>query len=179
MGDADGNKVHRHGNSVVELLVQRGFLLYMKNGEQRICPVIEEPIPLTQGKGSANLFNCGRAFSPSLSSLNHPGISSQHYACDRVRFSSLERIFRALHQLQHDPKYLHFPDGGARNLARCNDWYTATPCANHDCQNALRWSVSKRLAPEGVAKDLFTLIEALRNSYDLLMERMYGPCTLR
>jgi len=62
---AGGNRVvHRHGGASLEYLIQRSFFLYRKCGETYMHTLFAEPIPLTHGKASMQIFSCGRVFSP-------------------------------------------------------------------------------------------------------------------
>ena len=165
--------VHRHGGSSHEYLIQRCFFMYRKSGEAVVDTLFTEPIPLASGKDTVQLFNCARVFFPTLRGAGHKGLSVQHVCFDRGCYSALSRMLRELHTLQYEPGYLPFSDDGERALAKATDWFVPTPCCNHDCHNALKWSLSKYVLAE-VAKDMFIVFESLRNAFDLLMERLHG-----
>ncbi len=165
--------VHRHGGSSHEYLIQRCFFMYRKSGEAVVDTLFTEPIPLASGRGTVQLFNCARVFFPTLRGAGHKVLSVQHVCFDRGCYSALSRMLRELHTLQYEPGYLPFSDDGQRALAKATDWFVPTPCCNHDCHNALKWSLSRYVLAE-VAKDMFIVFESLRNAFDLLMERLHG-----
>jgi hypothetical protein len=57
------HKVVRRGRVLHELLMQRGFLkASLPTGDEQVAVLIRDPLPLTAGKRSLNLFTAGAAF---------------------------------------------------------------------------------------------------------------------
>ncbi len=76
------------------------------------------------------------------------------------------------HQLFYEVKMSEADSGGDWSLMGLLDWVVAVGCANHDVQNALKWSLYS-LSEEGeVIKKMYTVIVALRNGFDLLHARL-------
>ena len=88
---------------------------------------------------------------------------------DRALWSALTRLTRQRHALYHKVCADHGSEseGAHRELF---DWCVTTACANHDCQNALKWALKGAAgeSPEGVLKALHVSIAAVRNGLDLL-----------
>ena len=85
-------------------------------------------------------------------------LSVQHVCFDRGCYSALSRMLRELQTLQYEPGYLPFSDDGQRALAKATHWFVPTPCCNHDCHNALKWSLSRYVLAE-VAKDMLIVFK--------------------
>ena len=86
----------------------------------------------------------------------------------RAIFSAVERLMRQLHLLTQQRKG---PFEG--EFEEFLDWVVSTPCANHDAQNSLQWSLKGFLedSKQGL-KDFFIVVESLRNAYDLLLTHL-------
>ena len=61
---------------------------------------------------------------------------------------------------------------GENRLMELTDWFVATGCSNHDCQNALKWSLAPFLESAEVLKDLYIVVESLRNAFGLLVRHL-------
>lgn len=170
--------VHRHGGSSHEYLIQRAFFAYRKDGALCMCTLFTEPLPLVNGKAAEQIFACGRTFFPTLRGCGHMGLALSHMCFDRAGFSALARLFKQFHAVTYEPGFLPFEDDGQRSLAQATDWFLPTPCCNHDAHNSLKWALSKYVLKE-VSSDLFIIIESLRNSFDLLMGRLYSWASSR
>lgn len=51
------------------------------------------------------------------------------------------------------------------------DWVVRTGCCCHDIQNSCKWALSIAGGPQDV-QDLHIVIEAFRNSFDILLQRL-------
>ena len=133
----------RSGAQSEEFLVQRAFLsTHDVQGQPRSCCLIKAPIPLTNGKSAWHHLVALAQFYPMIRKLQCHGLVVSHYCFDRLLFSSLERKVRQRHQLFHEKQG---GDGAVRAgqlaLDELLDWVIATPCACHDCHNALKWAL--------------------------------------
>ena len=107
-----------------------------------------------------------------LKRLGHKGISISNYCFDRALFSTLERKQLQRHALYHEPSVVGAEKVGARALDDLQDWVVCTACANHDAQNALKWSLMNVSSDVEVVHKLHIIIESLRNSFDLILDRL-------
>eukprot|EP00969_Alexandrium_andersonii_P136557 6041182-Alexandrium_andersonii.AAC.1 len=168
----ESKKVRRVGGSLHELLVQRSFFKFRGlDGQEKVWCYFRDPVPLDKGKTAGCMYTAMVRFFPLLRALGHQGLALSHYAFDRAAFSALERMARQRHALQY----------GAGSVARSpedevlalTDWVLSTGCAAHDSQNALRWSLAELLSdPKAGLKDLFIVMQSLRNAFDLLVGHM-------
>ncbi len=165
--------IHRRGKSLQEFFLQRAYFKTLdSDGEVAVEVLLADPKPLAHVKEAWHLFAACEAFLPLLPRLHRKGISISHYGFDRGCFSALSR-----HLLQRHEEF-HFNDHSEDALthAIC-DWQVCTACANHDCQNSLKWSCIPHLSnPKEGLSDLFITIESLRNSYDLLRMHLGFLC---
>ena len=125
-------------------------------------------VALGNGKTAWRAYTAAVDFFPLLRQLHHTGVSISHYCFDRALFSALARRMRQRHALQYAVG--SSPLDGRGRLLELTDWVVCTGCASHDCHNALKWAISGFLGDsEAGLKDLFVVIESLRNAYDLLL----------
>ena len=78
------------------------------------------------------------------------------------------------HMLYYDIRAQGQTSVGQDAMAELCDWPVSTACANHDAQNALKWSLLGVCSEPQVLKQLLISIESLRNSYDLLHRHLQG-----
>ena len=99
--------------------------------------------------------------------LGHTNICITHVAFDRAHFSSLSTALA-----QRQAAYYQvgaWAGSGQAEMLKNQDWFLATGCAAHDCQNALKWGQRSSVSdPESAAKGLYIGIESCRNAYNLL-----------
>ena len=143
-----GDRVVRRGRVLHEFLMQRGFIIgFSVIGEQHAAILMSDPLPLTQGKKSTNLFAAGCKFYQLLRMVGHSGISIFHRVTDRAVLSSLERLFR-----QRQAAY--YKDGLGLSLEddkvilEYTDLFLACGCAAHDIQNSIKWALDPYLSSE-------------------------------
>ena len=87
-----------------ELLMQRGFLkTALPSGDDQVALLIRDPLPLTAGKRSWNLFSAGAAFYPLLRHCGRKGICVSHFVADRLAFSAIDRMFRQRQKAFYTP----------------------------------------------------------------------------
>jgi len=160
-------KVVRRGRVLHELLMQRGFLkTALPSGDDQVALLIRDPLPLTAGKRSWNLFSAGAAFYPLLRHCGHQGICISHFVADRLAFSAIDRMFRQRQKAFYTPG-LGPCLGDEAPLKEMTDWHVSCACAAHDVHNALKWSLSPFTGPEAI-KDTHVVLESLRNSFAIL-----------
>eukprot|EP00971_Amphidinium_carterae_P326544 6457407-Amphidinium_carterae.1 len=107
------------------------------------------------------------------SQMGIASITVSHYCFDRACFSSLSALIYRRHMMHHDTAEQE--DEADRVLGRVKDCMVFTPCANHDAQNALKWSLQPYSSKE-VLRDLFIYIESLRNGYEHLVRGVAYSC---
>ena len=99
----------------------------------------------------------------------HRGIAVSHYAFDRAVHDPLFGKLLARHHAYYDDRLR--PQECEGGLGELLDWVVGAPCCLHDAHNALRWSLSPRVS-EAELKDLHIVLESLRSSYMLLVQRV-------
>jgi hypothetical protein len=163
--------VRRRGRVLHEILLQRGFLKTKSTlGVERIALMISDVLLLTAGKKGWNLFAAAAQFFPLARKAGHRGICVQHTCADRAMFSTLDRKLRQRNQAYYTEGM--GPDlGDDAVLLELTDWVVSTGCVCHDCHNGLKWGLSKYTSVEGL-KDMHIVLESLRNSFTLLVERL-------
>ena len=127
-----GQTVKRKGRSLVELLVQRMFVLA---GDGTVAVLLDEPRPMadktawTHTQAYRDLFDWPRG-------LGHRSILVFHYVWDRAVHSAALRQIRLLHKAAEEDDYLseHMPPG----LAPLLSWVASSACCSHDAHNALK-----------------------------------------
>jgi len=166
-----GSSVLRSGRASHELLVQTLFCRRVDGtGKVHTVALLHAPVPLTNGKTAMAQYAVGREFIPDLRREGHRGIQICHFAFDRACYSALARLWRQHHQAST-------AEGGSNEggdplaspvLLDLLTWVVATPCAVHDTHNGLKWSLFFYCQQTDVLKDVFVVIESLRNCLDLL-----------
>lgn len=163
--------VLRRGKVLMELLMQRGYLKTVSAaGQENIALLITNPLPLTAGKKTSNLFTAAASFWPLLRRCGHQGLCIYHLEADRACLSSLDRLLRQRHSGYYTAG-LGPELGNNAVLLELTDWFVSTGCAAHDCHNSIKWSL-ERSAGGDTTKDLHIVVESLRNSFKLLNARL-------
>ena len=167
----DGKRVVRNAGKAEEFLIERGFLRSTdSNGQPTMVCLGRDPLPLRDGKSAWHMFSALTRFFPLVQTLGHRGIIVSHYVFDRAMWAPLTRLVQQRHALFHQ----FACERGERTEAESAqmqllDWCVSTPCANHDCQNALKWALKNSGEnQEDMLKGLHVSIAALRNGMDLL-----------
>ena len=166
-----GHTVRRYAGKSVEFLVERGFVKTTDGvGEPIVASLSRDPVPLLHGKTSWHIFPPACAFFPLLQRLGHRGIAVSHYCFDRAIYEPMMVKLRQRHAMFHALQRQN-PASEWSPVDECLDWVLGTPCANHDCQNGLKWSlkaVLDDLDPAQVVHSLHIAIASVRNGFDLL-----------
>ena len=160
-----GSSVLRSGKASHELLVQTLFCRRLDGmGKSHTVALLHAPVPLTNGKSAMAQYAVGREFVPDLRKEGHRGIQICHFAFDRACYSALAKLWQQHHQgLAAEGGSDEDGDPLASTaLLDLLTWVVATPCAVHDTHNGLKWSLFE------ILKDVFVVIESLRNCLDLL-----------
>ena len=128
--------------------------------------MFRDPHPLTYGKSAQALAACAWASAPSLRSLEHFGAALTVYTFDRGCYSSVGKLLKQYHRRQADDSCRD-----EKETEGILDFVIIVADPLHDCANGLEWGL-KPFVGETTLKDLYVSIEAVRNSYDLLMTHM-------
>ena len=165
--------VYRKGKVFAELLMQRTLVRAPSKEGGKLAFVFDYPRPLSQGKSAWHLFTCACEHFPLSRALGHQAISIYHFASDRLPFSSLARKLSARCEAYYDPA-VGACSGADRGLLHLTHWFVATPCAAHDINNGLKWSLNPCLTKADLVSDLYLCTKGLRNSYTLLHRHLLG-----
>ena len=156
----DGKRVARNAGKAEALLTERAFLRSTDGTGAPVMVILgRDPALLGDGKSAWHMFTALTRFFPLVQALCHTGIVVTHYVFDRAIWSALTRLTRQRHALYH--KVCADQGGGSEGAHReLFDWCVTTACANHDCQNALKWALAGAAgeSPEGVLKALHLCI---------------------
>ena len=135
--------VIRRAGRATELLLERGFLTSITPlGCKSSVALLSSPKPLDQGKGAWQCFTASCAFFPMLKQLGHTGVSITAHTFDRALQSSLHRKQLQWHALFHAHHRGLEQPSNAGALTELLDWVVGCACSNHDCHNALKWSLA-------------------------------------
>eukprot|EP00971_Amphidinium_carterae_P279525 5549207-Amphidinium_carterae.1 len=160
---SSSRNIIRQGYSLKEFLVQTGFLKYFKSdNEIGVKVLLREPLPLEHGKKAGNLFIAAVEFIPKFECLTQ-GIRLMGYVFDRAQYSSLGRMLAQAQRMKDERS-----KSGDAPLEPYMTWPINIPCAAHDAQNALKWALLLGATDAELIKDVFVIVESLRNSLDTL-----------
>ena len=167
---SSGKPQFRHGSAGHEFLVQAAFWSTLDVfGHIRSVVKLRDPIPLSAGKKTFNLFTAANEFFPTLKVLKHSGISVHVYVFDRGLESSLGNALVARHRLTSEEQGFDVLDAA---LSGWTSWQISLGCSIHDVHNALKWAVCQGEADNDRTKALHIGNEALKNSFDLILARL-------
>jgi hypothetical protein len=162
-----GQTVVRRGGHGVDFLMQRAFLRTSDDkGGAVIACVIADPVPMTAGKSATHQYTAAKDFFPLVKELGHKGVCITHYCFDRAGYAPVSKLLKQRHCLYH-ARAVSMDPSGAAQLQQRLDWVVGTGCSNHDCQNALKWGLASLHQTEDL-KDLYIVIQSLRNSFDVI-----------
>lgn len=161
----------RKAGRAVEFLLQRGFVRTDDaSGVPHLAALLAPPLPVDQGKAAYNLFTAACEFFPVVRKLGHTGICISQFAFDRAAFSAMQRKLHQRAALYYEVAAGGGPKTGEVALAELLDWVVATPCANHDVQNSLKWGMLSVSGDPEILGRLHIAIESIRNGFDLLFQ---------
>ena len=169
--------VHREGGQLGEFLMQKGFLKTVDlDGTETVVPLIRDPVLMSEGKAAVQQFAACLDFFPTLRECGHTHIAVSHYCFDRANQTAMERLLRQKHALRHTGDVDSPNFSAERFVLYLKDWVQSCGCANHDCQNGLKWGISKFLGdePTKTMKDMFVVIASIRNSYSEVIKHVVG-----
>ena len=164
----------RRAGDGTELLVERAFVKFTDAlGKNRMTCLFRDPRPMSKGKSTWHQFTAACEFFPLLRTLGHEGIVVSSYCFDRAGFSALEKKMRQRHTMYYEVAGRGEDRVGQAAIMELTDWVVSAGCANHDCQNGLKWGLA-HLAPESeqVIRKLHIVIEATRNAFGLIHARL-------
>lgn len=165
--------VLRRGRVLNEFLMQRGHLFCrLPDGREFLAPLFKDPVPLSLGKKTANLFQAAVEFLPTLRRQGFRGLIVNHFVADRAVFSSLDLRLRQRHRAYYEPE-LGPELGDEAGLLMLSDLYCSCGCSAHDIQNSLRWGLTAHATAEDL-KDMHIICESLRNSFSILHGHLYS-----
>jgi hypothetical protein len=131
--------VTRKGRFRHEFLLQRGLVRQsLSTGEQKLFTLMEDPLGLSKGKGSWNVFSANLMFFPTLRHIGCTGVTINVYLLDGALFSALDRKFKAKHLLYYKSGLALGSD--ARRL-QLSDWTVCMLCPSHVMSNGLKWGL--------------------------------------
>lgn len=161
-----GAKVAITGRATSEYLVQHMYYrTYGSTGRARTCLVIRDPLPLTSGKSAWALWSAGQEFKRTPMQIGHTGISIVHYVFDRAGYSALLRMNKQFHAHLHDSQM-------STPLQKLQEWVVSSGCGLHDCHNGLKWGMHTHFNDPSLMKDIYIVIESLRNSHNLIQRHL-------
>jgi hypothetical protein len=164
-----GRLITRGGKASYEFLVASQFTRWVDAaGEAKTSFVARDPLPLTNGKATAQLVEAATSQWQSLRQHGHLGPIIQHYCWDRLGWAAQRRRMLQLHHLLMDQW------GGGENepssgLLWLLQWNAFTACALHDAQNAFRWSLKELFDDADLLKSVYIGVASIRNSTDTLL----------
>eukprot|EP00973_Karenia_brevis_P038963 5378243-Karenia_brevis.AAC.1 len=127
---------------------------------------------MDKGKSQWHYYNATCDVLPLLPRIHPQGISISLYCFDRGIWSSLGNRMLQKHAAYHnlDVSNPVAPLSASAVKQLHLDWHVVLPCANHDCQNGMRWAVQNHLKdPRTGLSDLFIVIASIRNIFNYLV----------
>lgn len=162
--------VRHHGRFREEFLLQRVVLRLRRPGvgdDMRM--VMFPPRPLTEGKGSWNVWSAASEALGTLRSLGHSGIAVTVYLQDGALHESTFTKFRGKHMAWYDHDL--GADRGDGRFLQLSDWVIGVQCTAHACSNALRWGLMSHFEKHQV-EDAHIVVQSLINSSMGLHDRL-------
>ena len=171
-GSSSKVEVVRQGRDTEEYQVQHVFYRTLDaEGVPVTTTVLRDPLPLTSGKTALAMYSAGVAFFRSARQLGHVGISVCTYTWDRAAYSAQARLWKQ-HHMMLAPGFAAPSQGLDSDALTMLEWIETTPCCQHDCHNALKWSLHSQFNNSQMMQDMFIVVAAARNSYVLLHQHM-------
>ena len=158
-------KLKRKFKRGAELLVERVFVKAVgDDGQARCVAILSDPRPMDLGKTAWHHWAARKDFMELPRALGHFGILVNHYCFDRAVCDAAARKIRGYHNMWYASVA-----GGEVNADLLQDleWTEVTGCANHDCQNALKWGLKGNSdeADKEVLKKIWIVVESLKNGF--------------
>ena len=162
--------IKRGGNTGRPFLIQMTFYrqLGADGSAQTVCSW-EPPLSLTHGKSAQAVHAATMQRHRTLRQQGHEGLVIQYYSFDRALFAPLSRLLQQEHMLAA-PRY--GKSKAESELLQHHEWVVTAGCALHDAHNTLKWGLNfKGFGPQ-LLKDLFIVMQSLKNSFNLVTERL-------
>jgi len=169
----------REGGQRFELFLQRYWLVEPDdgNGKPEVSCALREPMCFPD-KCNARAFEAFMSFIPWLPDLRcgAAAISILSFVFDRGLCDWLGRWISGYAQYMFDHR--HFATNYARELARWTVWTVCVACAEHDCQNALKWALIPMLSAgcnvKLLYKNLHKAVAGVRDSFGYFTDHIHG-----
>ena len=151
----------------------RGFLLGVvtAGGPSVRRAYVRDPVLMSLGKTAAHHYGAMVGNLSTLSEMGAKSICIHHYSWDGAVFTAIRNMMQARHALPHTRLGGGGEDGGAW-LKALLDWQVYTRCSCHDGSLALEWSIKPFISKDDM-RDLFIVVESLRNSYMQLHRNLW------
>lgn len=174
-----GKKVHRAGRTCEEFLVKNQFLrTVLPTGECFSKVMLQDPLPLANGKAADKIFQACLKDWRSLRQLGHSGCAIEHYAFDRCGITFYEKAWRQWHAMS-GPTHDALSPGLPAGIFRLTEFVVVTPCAVHDANNAFKWALASRFDNKDLLRDAYICAESLRNSWAAITTNLCEWIALR
>eukprot|EP00974_Lingulodinium_polyedra_P105184 10184338-Lingulodinium_polyedra.AAC.1 len=110
------------------------------------------------------LYACWQEFMKTPRVQGHRGIVVMHLAFDRGTYQTLTELIRR-RLIQLAPGHGKGERGVSFLELNWKEWVVCTPCALHDLQNSLKWSLKVRVSDPDLTRRLYITCASLKNSY--------------
>ena len=122
-------------------------------------------------KGAWPCFGEIKRYFPSLRFLGHEGVAIYHHAFDRALLVSLTRKVHEMHEIRRQEE-CPLESGPYQHVGFFLEWVVVNGCGAHDANGAVKWATFPFAQDKKqVLRDIFIVVEPLRNSYKVLMEK--------
>ena len=169
-GDADLS-VRREGGAGHDVYLQRCFL----KAHQDAMLLVDEPRHMTAGKTSWHCLEAYKTFCEFIrdSRAAHQHILIRFYCYDRLQFNKLLGLHRQEHRLESHELAL-LDTGLNENRLILTDWTTGRACADHDCQNALKWAADPlhSISASDTYDNMHIIVASIRNGFDIICREL-------
>ena len=166
--------LQRAGHEYHQFLLERSwFMTKSAGGDLLAQPMMWLPRSMEKGKSTWHVFQAMHGSVPQLKKWGHEGISITHYAFDRQPLSSITPLVHGWHSLEEEHRRQRVDGGDSESLhAHLMDWVLVTPCAAHDCANAVNKSLRVDLQDPNELKSLHKITRSLRDVGSKLIDEV-------
>ena len=133
---------------------------------------VNDAQPLTWGKSTPAQFEAMILGLKSLRQLGHTGIAVEHYIWDSAGIGALSRQCKQWHSFMAECWGDESCAGTCADMLWLLEWIFVGPCAAHIAQTAFEWGLWSEFHDKDLFRDAYITIEALRNSFDLLVRHL-------
>ena len=167
----------RAGKAGRPFLIQMSFYRTVgaDDSAESVCSW-EPPLLLSHGKSAAAVHAATMQRHRTLRQQGHRGLVIQFYSFDRALFEPLSRLLQQEHMLAA-PQY--GKSKAQSELLHHHEWTVTAGCALHDAHNSLKWGLNFQAWGPQLLKDLFIVMQSLKNSFNLVTERLTPWLALR